>query len=221
MRILVPSTLLLAAVLAGCGGDATGPGTSSTDGGSNGKPKGLTANDAAAIGRAFLAPGVNVATAGAAGKTPSAARVPGTAPLSARGDLQSGEVPFGFTVPCQPTGSFNVSGTISAAWDVILQVAAVHARVTLRPSACPVQSDGAVVTVTGAPAVDLTLTAAGDATGVKAVLLTETGAFTWQKSDGSSGQCTLQVVGAAIAGTPNYRITGTVCGTPLDVTGPI
>ena len=220
MRILGPSTLLLAAALAGCGGDATGPGTSSNNG-STGTPRGLTAGDAAAIGRAFLAPGVNVATAGAAGKTPTASRVPGTAPLYARGAFETGEVPFGFTVPCQPTGTFNVEGTIGAAWDPVTQLAGVHARVTLRPNACPVQSDGATVTVTGNPAVDLTLSAVGDATGVKGVLLTEKGEFTWRKSDGSSGSCTLQVIGAAIAGTPNYRVTGDVCGTSIDVTGPI
>lgn len=210
MRVLVPSTLLLAAALAACGGDSTGPGSGSTPQ----QPRGLSATEVNAIGRAVLAPGVGVANTG----------VNSAGPAGARGDraADSGSLPFGFTAQCQPSGSVAVSGSLSAAWDVVQRLAVVHALITLRHNACVVQTDAGPLTVTGDPAVDLTLTAAGDATGLKAVLITETGAVTWRRvSDGATGRCEAKVAGLAVAGTPNYHVTGTVCGTQVDFTGPL
>ncbi|HEU4454482.1 MAG TPA: hypothetical protein VFR81_15545 [Longimicrobium sp.] len=215
MRILLPSTLVLAVALAACGGDSTGP--SNGGGGGPQQPRGLSASEASAIGRALLSPGVGVARSGVNGAAPSG---PGE-PARASAALDGGEVPFGFTLPCQPTGSVNVTGTIGAAWDVVAQLVAVHARITLRHQACPVQTDSGLLTVTGDPAVDLTLTAAGNATGIKALLLTQTGAVTWTRADGTSGRCAAQVAAAAVAGTPNYHVYGTVCGVSVDFTGPL
>lgn len=215
MRILLPSTLVLAAMLAGCGGDSTGPGNGGGGGGPE-QPRPLSASEASAIGRALLSPGVGVARSGVNGATPAGPGDPAGAPA-----LNAGEVPFGFTLACQPTGSVNVTGTLGAAWDVVTQLVAVHARITLRHQACPVQTAEGLLTVTGDPAVDLTLTAAGNATGIKALLVTQTGAVTWTRADGTSGRCEAQVAGAAIAGTPNYHVYGTVCGVTIDVTGPL
>lgn len=210
MRIPVSLTLLLTATLAACGGsDSTGPG--------NEPPRGLSTSEANALSRVLLAPGVGVAQNGLNGTTPAASR--GAVGYGAA--LETGEVPFGFTLPCQPSGSVNLTGTLGAAWDVLTQLVAVHARVTLRHQACPVQTDNGLLTVTGDPAVDLTLTAAGDATGIKALLITQSGAVTWTRADGTSGRCAAQVAGAAIAGTPSYHVYGTVCGVTIDFTGPI
>jgi hypothetical protein len=216
MRILLPSTLLLAIALAACGGDSTGPGNGTANGG-GGQPRNLSTSEANALGRALISPGVGVARSGVNGTTPAASPGRG-APLAA---VETGEIPFGFTLACQPSGSVNVTGTIGAAWDVVTQLVAVHARVTLRHQACPVQTNDGLLTVTGDPAVDLTLTAAGNATGVKALLVTQTGAVTWTRADGTSGRCAAQVAGAAVAGTPNYHVYGTVCGVTVDFTGPI
>lgn len=210
MRVLLPLTLLLTATLAACGDDGTGP--------SSERPRGLSTSEANALSRALLSPGVGVAQSGLAGTTPTASREPDGHSAAA---LETGEVPFGFTLPCQPSGSVSVNGTIGAAWDAVTQLVAVHARITLRHQACPVQTGNGLLTVTGDPAVDLTLTAAGNATGVKALLITQTGAVTWTRADGSSGRCAAQVAGAAIAGTPNYHVYGTVCGVTVDFTGPI
>lgn len=209
MRVLLPFTLLLTATLAACGGDSTGP--------SNEQPRGINTSEANALSRALLSPGVGVAQSGVNGTTPAASREP----AGPAADLQTGEVPFGFTLQCNPSGLVNVTGTIGAAWDVATQLLGVHARITLRHQACPVQTDNGLLTVTGDPAVDLTLTAAGDATGVKALLITESGAVTWTRADGTSGRCEAQVAGVAIAGTPNYHVYGTVCGVNVDFTGPI
>lgn len=200
-------------MLAACGGDSTGP----SNGGGPEQPRGLSASEASAIGRALLSPGVGVARNGVNGNTPAGSRDPAGASAA----LDAGEVPFGFTLACQPTGSVNVTGTIGAAWDVVRQLVAVHARITLRHQACPVQTAEGLLTVTGDPAVDLTLTAAGDATGVKALLVTQTGAVTWRRADGTSGRCEAKVAGVAIAGTPNYHVYGTVCGVAIDITGPL
>lgn len=211
MRVLLPFTLLLTASLAACSGDGgTGPSSPAA-------PRGMSTSEANAISRVLLSPGVGVAQNGVNGTTPTASRQPD----GPRAALETGEVPFGFTAPCQPSGSVNVTGTIGAAWDLVTQLVAVHARVTLRHQACPVQTDNGLLTVTGDPAVDLTLTAAGDATGVKALLITESGAVTWTRADGTSGRCEAQVAGAAIAGTPTYHVYGTVCGVTVDFTGPI
>ena len=210
MRVLLPFTLLLTATLAACGGDSTGPTNEQ-------QPRGLSTSEANALSRALLSPGVGVAQSGHNGTTAAGSREPAGYPAA----LETGEVPFGFTLSCQPSGSVNVTGTLGAAWDVVTQLVAVHARVTLRHQACPVQTDNGLLTVTGDPAVDLTLTAAGNATGVKMLLITVSGATTWTRADGTSGRCTGQVAGAAIAGTPNYHVYGTVCGVTVNFTGPI
>jgi hypothetical protein len=204
MRILSRGVPLLA-VLAACGSDGTGPGTPAT----------LTAAEVNAISRTILSPGVSVARDGASG---AAGSVSGDGAVL---DIQTGSIPFGFTVPCQPTGSTAVSGSVSAAWNPLTQVAAVHAAASLRPQACAVRSEGTVVTLTGDPSLELTLTAAGDATGLKAVLLTESGALSWTRADGATGRCAVQVAALLVAGTPNYHVTGTVCGTRVDFTGPL
>jgi hypothetical protein len=208
MRTLT-RTLPLLALLAACGGDGTGP-----DAGPD-AARGLNSTEVNAISRALLSPGVGVARDGASRANQS---VSGGDGVSA---LQTGSIPFAFTVPCQPSGSTAVSGSVSAAWDFVAQVAAVHAEASLRPQACTVQNEGSVVTVTGDPSIVLTLTAAGDATGLKAVLLTESGALNWTRSDGASGRCAVQVAALLLAGTPNYHVTGTVCGTRVDFTGPL
>ncbi len=209
MRVLSPLPLLLAATLAACGGDSTGPS------GAQQQPRGISTSEANALSRALLSPGVGVANNGVSGAAAS------RTPTGYSAAIETGEVPFGFTLQCSPSGSVNVTGTLGAAWDLVTQLVAVHARVTLRHQACPVQTDNGLLTVTGDPAVDLTLTAAGNATGVKALLITQSGAVTWTRADGTSGRCAAQVAGAAIAGTPNYHVYGTVCGVTVDFTGPI
>lgn len=213
MRIFLPSTLVLMASLAGCGGDSTGP----SNAGGGKKPLSLSSSEASAISRVLLAPGVNVAQSGVNGHTPNSLREQGRYSAT----IQTGQLPFGFTAPCKPSGSVNVTGTLSAAWDAVAQLVAVNAQVTLRHQACPVQTDNGILTVTGDPAVDLTLTAAGDATGVKLLVLTENGAVLWTRADGTSGRCEAQVVGTAVAGTPNYYVVGTVCGINVSFTGPL
>jgi hypothetical protein len=206
MRIL-PPIVVLAATLAACSGDGTGPGAET--------PRALTGAEASAISRAILSPGVTVARDGASGAASSSAG-DGTAAA-----VETGRVPFSFRVPCQPTGSMAVSGSVSAAWDLVAQVAAVHAEASLRPESCPVQSQGSVVTVTGDPSLTLTLTAAGNAQGLQAVLVTQSGALNWTRADGAAGRCAVEVAGLLVAGTPNYHVTGTVCGTSVDYTGPL
>lgn len=205
----IARTLPLLAVLAACGGDGTGP-----DSGPD-APRSLSGAEVNAISRALLAPGVGVARDGAARANRTASDRGGVSAL------ETGSIPFAFTVPCQPTGSTAVSGSVSAAWDFVAQVAAVHAEASLRPQACSVRNEGSVVTVTGDPSIVLTLTAAGDATGLRAVLLTESGALSWRLSDGTTGRCAVQVAALLLAGTPNYHVTGTVCGTRVDFTGPL
>lgn len=215
MRIFLPFTLALMASLAACGGDSTGPGNGG--GGGSVTPRAINTSEANAISRVILAPGVGVAQSGVNGQAPSSSREPGGPSAT----INTGQLPFGFTAPCQPSGSVNVTGTLSAAWNPVAQWVAVNAAAMLRHQACPVQTDNGILTVTGDPGVELTLTAGGDATGVKLLVLTEKGAVTWTRADGTSGRCEANVVGTAIAGTPNYNVVGTVCGISVNFTGPL
>jgi hypothetical protein len=213
MRIFLPSTLVLMASLAACGGDSTGPGNN----GGGEKPRAVNTSEANAISRVLLGPGVGVAQSGVNGRAPSGSRQSGGYSAA----IETGQLPFGFTAPCTPSGSVNVTGTLNAAWEPLAQWVAVNAQVTLRHQACPVQTDNGILTVTGDPAINLSLTAGGDATGVKFLILTEQGAVLWTRADGTSGRCAADVIGAAVAGTPNYHVTGTVCGIKVDFTGPL
>ena len=207
MRNQSITAIVMAAALAACGGEGGGSGSPTAPS----QPRTLTSAEATAVARALVSPSVNVAQRG---NTPSGSSAP-----SYETSVGNGEIPFNFTVPCKPTGSANLNGRLSAVWSNEQVAFLVQAFVAVRHQACPVQTDHGVVTVTGDPNVELSLTAAVNATGIVALLGTEKGTIRWTTADGASGQCHADVQALAIAGTPNYHVWGTVCGKSVDHTG--
>ena len=165
-----------------------------------------------AVNRAMLGITHSVALTGAAGGQGASRNV-----VSAAAGTFSFNV--GFTQPCNPNGSVDVTGTVSGSYDQAAQDATVQGSATLAPHACAVRTDdGGSVRLTGAPDLDVTLTGAADNGVITALHVTQQGAFNWEKG-GSSGHCTVDVTGDLVAGTTNQvRLTGNFCGWNLDGT---
>jgi len=202
-RMLAAAALTLAAALAACdgAGGATGPGNAP-----------LTAAQASSLNRALLATGAGYAS----GSVPAGAR--GARSMNAVG---SGSFSFTFntTQPCAPAGNVAVAGTVGGSVDAVARTGTVQANLGVTHQGCTVKTDdGATFTLNGDPKVDVVLTAASSAGGLTAFQLTQKGAFTWNRGDGSSGRCTLDVTASLVAGTQNVKLSGTFCGFPVDGT---
>ena len=202
IRALTPATLLLALAAAACDG---GVSTAPTDGQ-------LTQAEAAALNRSVFASGAQFAN----GTVPSGAR--GTRVTTSTG-AGSFSFTFNTTNACDPSGTVALGGSMGGAYDVAAQTASVQANVAVQHQACAVKTqNGGTFTLTGSPKVDMTLNAAVGANGFTTLHTTETGGFAWQKSDGSSGTCTVNVTGDLVAATQTVKLTGTFCGFPIDET---
>lgn len=204
-RMLAAAGLFTAAALAACdAGGATGP-----------RDARLTAAQAAALNRALLASSSSYAS----GSVPAGAR--GTRSTSAVG---SGTFSFTLdtTVPCTPSGSTAVAGTIGGSVDAVARAGTVQANLAFTHQNCAIRTDdGTIFTLNGDPRLDVALNAAsGEATGLTAFQLTEAGAFNWSRPDGSSGHCNVNVSANLVAGTQNVQLGGTFCGFPVDGTVP-
>jgi hypothetical protein len=195
---LIASAALAAAACDGRG--TTGPGAP------------LTQADAASLSRAVFAIGAGFAD--------------GSVPAGARGNrtvLANGTTSFSFnfntTQPCVPSGSVGLAGAVSGA--VAGQAAQVEVQVAVKHDGCTVQTDdGGSFKLTGDPRIDVTLTAAANASGLTAFHATEVGAFTWERGSGSSGRCAVDVTADLVPGTQNVRLSGTFCGFAVDQTVP-
>lgn len=204
-RMLAAAALVTTAALAACdAGGATGP-----------RDAQLTAAQAASLSRALVASGATYAS----GSVPAGAR--GTRSTNAVG---SGSFSFTFntTVPCTPSGSTGVAGTLGGSVDAVARTGTVQANLAFTHQSCAIKTDdGTTFTLTGDPKIDVVLNAAsGETTGLTAFQLTEQGAFNWSRTDGSSGHCNVNVSANLVAGTQNVKLAGTFCGFPVDATVP-
>jgi hypothetical protein len=201
-RVLLAAAVTSVFALAACdGGGATAPGDSP-----------LTAAQAASLNRALLATSAGFA----GGEVPAGAR--GARAVRADG-TGTFSFTFGTTAACSPSGSVALAGTLGGAFDSQVQTAEVNANVGIRHQACAVRTDdGSVFTLNGDPKVDVVLHAASNGAGLTVFHLAETGAFTWNRGDGNSGRCTVDVTADLVAGTQSVRLTGTFCGFAVDGT---
>lgn len=203
-RMLAAAALTLAAALAACdgAGGATGP---------TGDAR-LTPAQAASLNRALLATGAGYAS----GSVPAGAR--GARSMNAVG---SGSFSFTFstTQPCTPSGNVAVAGTLGGSVDGVARTGTVQANLGVTHQGCTLKTDdGATFTLNGDPKIDVVLNAASSAGGLTAFQLTEKGAFTWNRGDGNSGRCTVDVTASLVAGTQNVKLSGSFCGFPVDGT---
>jgi hypothetical protein len=200
-RMLAATALAAVTVFAAaCDGGATGPGNSS-----------LTRSEALALSHSLF--GVGAGLSG--GNAPSASR-------GARIQAASGSNTFSFsfdtTEPCPAGGNVGLKGTLAGGFDAVAHAGQVTADVDVAHAACKVPTDQGTFTLNGDPNIAVGLNAASGASGVTAFHLTENGAFTWDRGDGNSGRCTVDVAADLVAGTQNVALTGTFCGFPVDGT---
>jgi hypothetical protein len=185
------------------GGSATAPGDAR-----------LTQAQALSISRSIYSIGAGMA----GGAVPSGAR-------GARIQTAAGSNAFTFTldtsVPCPAGGNTALAGTLGGSYDAVARTGQVQANLGVTHQSCGVKTDdGATFTLNGDPKIDVGLNAASGPNGLTAFHLTESGAFTWSRGDGSSGRCTVDLTGDLVSGTQNVHVTGTFCGFAVDQTVP-
>jgi hypothetical protein len=201
-RVLAAALSLATLTLAACdAGGATGPADSS-----------LTRAEALALNRALL----SVGSGFSGGSVPAGAR-------GARVQDASGSSSFSFSFttaePCPAGGALGLSGTLGGSFDTQTQAAQVLADISVRHLQCKVRADdGAVFTLNGDPKIDVGLNAASGPSGLTAFHLTQAGAFTWDRGDGNSGRCTVDVTADLVPGTQDVKLVGSFCGFALDGT---
>lgn len=195
------SAALAAAVLglSACSGDGTGPGGDAT----------LAAHEIAQLNQAILGVSAGVRTRDGASRS--------TAPSA----LGTGDVTFRFadTRPCEAGGRVGVDGTMDIAWDDAAGTGELFAAFAVEHAACGHRLEGGdVITVTGDPDIDVTLSAETGPDGIQSVIIRETGAFAWSR-DGASGRCTVDVTASLDPVTAVATVQGSFCG--VDVSGTV
>jgi hypothetical protein len=121
------------------------------------------------------------------------------------------------TEPCPPGGSVRLSGELSGSWDDEAQTGALGADFAVQHNACKVRTEEGTLILTGDPDIDVTFAAASDETGITDLVITQRGAFTWERGNGASeGRCTLDVTAELIPGTQQVQISGQFCGIEID-----
>jgi hypothetical protein len=129
--------------------------------------------------------------------------------------------PISETVPCDPSGTMDVDGTVTIGFDDVTMGMTMEAEISADPRACAHRlQNGGIIKVTGDPDLDIHLRMAGGAEELTEFQVTETGAFTWTRG-GASGRCAVNIASALNAATQMVTVTGTFCGFPVNETVPV
>ena len=191
---VVGLTTALTLTFVACGEDITGV----TEGDA------LSSTEVAAV-IAALSASFNELDVGAA--APAAA--PGLAPVDFSED-------FEITVPCED-GTLDVAGSVDGTIDDETLASDVSMEVTWQPNGCVVTDGESMITVDGAPRVELTL----DWTSAEQAFTfdgTEVGGFSFTSSDGRSGSCSIDVTFSLTSDTGGFTgtVSGEICGLNAD-----
>lgn len=129
--------------------------------------------------------------------------------------------PINETIPCEPSGTVNVDGTVTIGFDDVTMGMSMQADISAAPNACAHRlENGGIIKVTGDPDLDISLRMAGGAEELTEFQVTETGAFTWTRG-GASGRCAVNIASALNAATQMVTVSGTFCGFPVSETFPV
>lgn len=190
--------LSAALALAACGGDGgTGSGDAT-----------LTAAEIQALNRAMLGFTTDVGRGGAGGASLNRAPQQNTGTVSFQVDE---------TAACESGGTARIVGDAQLAWDDVAETGSMGMDFAVTHAACGHPLDtGGVIRLTGDPDIDVTLDAEFAGQEATSMVVTEAGAFSWEKP-GASGRCTLDVRAELVPGTQTVNVTGTFCG--VDVSG--
>lgn len=200
MRKLLILPLLLAAA---CDG-GSGPSGSAE----------LSAAEAAELSRAMFATASDLARVG----LPNGPDF-NLAPLD---DENSITAPIQRTVPCNPSGSTEIEGSVTIGFDDVTMGLSVEAEVSVTPRACAHRMEnGDIIKITGDPDLDMHVSLAGGMDDhLPSLQVTETGAFTWTRG-GASGRCSVNLTSLLDGVTEMVTVSGTFCGFPVSENFPI
>ncbi|HZG44133.1 MAG TPA: hypothetical protein VEY93_14390 [Longimicrobium sp.] len=122
---------------------------------------------------------------------------------------------------CPAGGGSTIEGTRVLTRDPATRTGSMQVSATRTDSACTIPARGqreGTVTITGSP--NIVLAANHSWTnGVPGVHThTQKGGFTWSRSTGGTGTCTVDLTGTFTPATQTYTLTGTFCGRTVNVT---
>ena len=149
-------------------------------------------------------------------------RLPGVGLESALVGGNTFTLPIDETVDCMPSGSTDLDGTVTFAFDDVAGEMSLEADVSARPEACAhVLENGDIIKITGDPDLAMHLAMVGyPGVDLTSLSVTEKGAFKWTRG-GASGRCAVDLASVLNAATQMVTVTGTFCGFPVSETFPV
>ncbi len=122
---------------------------------------------------------------------------------------------------CPAGGSSSIEGTRVVTRDPATRTGSMQMNATRTDSECTVPARGqreGTVTITGNPSIQLAANHAWT-NGVPGVHThTQKGSFTWTRSTGGTGTCTVDLTGTFTPATQTYTLAGSFCGRTVNVT---
>jgi hypothetical protein len=172
-------------------------------------PGGISRDDAAALAPAYaeLAEGELAAPSYAA------------AGEGAMLDLITTTTTFSRTRTCPVSGSVKVDGTVVLSADRAARSASSQYTATRIEQACTLNlRSGGTITINGNPSTAVTgsWSVTNGVPGIRTV--TQKGSFTWSRSTGQNGTCTVDLTATWDPATHTHRVQGTFCNRTIDVT---
>jgi hypothetical protein len=111
-----------------------------------------------------------------------------------------------------------LEGTHTLTFDPATLSGSTTVYATRTEDACAFSRDGNTITITGSPNTLLTASQSWTS-GVRGVrTATKKGSFTWSRSDGKSGTCSVDVTATWNPATHTLHVQGTFCSQTVDVT---
>jgi len=125
---------------------------------------------------------------------------------------------FTRTRTCPQGGDVKLEGTVVRTWDRSTSSGSISFDATRTEEACAFNRNGVTITVTGNPNTKLTAnqSVTNGTPGIRTA--TKKGSFTWTKSNGASGSCTVDVTHTWDPATKTLHITGKLCNQTVDIT---
>jgi len=125
---------------------------------------------------------------------------------------------FSRTRTCPGGGSVKLEGTMVHTGDPATRTGSLQFNATRTETACAFSRGGGTLTINGNPNTVFTATQSwsNGTPGVRTA--SKKGSFTWAKSTGASGSCTVDVTHTWDPATRTLHVAGTFCNQTVDVT---
>lgn len=201
-KLFIPGAIVALVALAACSDSATGPGSQSAS---------LSAADTQTLAGefgdqdgafldGFSGPAFDIVSAGG----PSYATTATT--------------DFTRTRTCPQGGDVKLAGTQTSTTDRAAKTASFQFTATRTEEACAFNHAGVTLTVNGNPSTTLTASQSwsNGTPGVRTA--TKVGSFTWSKSNGKSGTCTINLTHTWDPAAKTLHISGQMCNQTVDIT---